>query len=140
MALRLPKHVRVALAALALTGMAMPAAGQVQQGHFVVKDARNIEADAVRFAASQGTEAMPNIVLLGGGKDVWPKIRGAVAEAEAAGYPVRAILVGPTNETPALEIYAKGWKVTHPINPNEVRSAVLVRLIREVHREYYERS
>ena len=105
---------------------------------FVVKDMRNVGPSSVRFIAAQGTEDLPNLLLVGGSKEIWPKVREAVLESEAMGYPVRAILVGPQGESPALEIYAKGWKVTNPINPNEINQNILVQLIQNVHHEYYE--
>lgn len=108
--------------------------------HFVVKDSRNIGPNSVRFAAAQGTQERPNIVLLGGNEAVWPKIRGAVQQSERDGYPVRAILVGPPSAPPALEIYAHGHHVTNPINPYQITQSELVRLIRDIHREHYPRS
>ncbi len=153
MALRLSKHFRVALAALALGGMAMPATGQTRADHFVVKDMRGAEKSAVIFMAARGVEDLPVIVLFGANREVLAKVRAAALKSERAGYGVRAILVGPTTEAPSLGIYAntKGlgpsnshlgvledaWKVTEPINPHSIRQDVLVRLIAEVHREYY---
>lgn len=118
--------------------MPSPAAYAQGSGGFVVKDARNIGVNSVRFAAAQGTERAPNIVLLGGNEAVWPKIRGAVVQAEKEGFPVRAILVGPPSAPPAFEIYAKGQHVTRPINPYAISQADLVKLIRDVHRQHYQ--
>ncbi|QIG79454.1 hypothetical protein [Stakelama tenebrarum] len=106
---------------------------------FVVKDVRGAGANSVRFAAAQGTQERPNLVLLGGNPEVWPTIRQAVIQSERNGYPVRAILVGPMDAAPSLEIYAKGHHVTNPIDPFEITQAELVTLIRDIHREYYER-
>jgi|GEM_PF-3527734 len=107
--------------------------------HLVVKDSRDIEPNSVRFAAAQGTEAYPNIALLGVNQSVWPKIRSAALQSEANGFPVRAIIVGPPSAMPALEVYAKGHHVTRPIDPNTITQAELVALIRDIHREYYSR-
>lgn len=128
--------------ALAIMGATMSSAGRAgerQPAHFVVKDSRNIGPNSVRFAAAQGTQEMPNIVLLGGDANVWPRIRSAVQEAEIGGYPVRAILVGPPSASPALEIYAHGHHVTNPIDPYRITKAELVQLLRDIHREYYPR-
>lgn len=106
-------------------------------GHFVVKNLRDIGANSVRFAAIQGATYSPTVVLLGGNKGIWPKIRNAVRDAESRGFPVRAILIGPTDAPPALEVYALGHHVTHPINPYEITQAELADLLRDVSREYY---
>ena len=104
---------------------------------FGIRDLRNIEPKAVRFIAAQGTERMPNMALFGGGPDVWPKIKGAAEQAAARGFPVRAILVGPVNVTPALEIYAKGQLVTQPIDPRAILQERLVLLLRNTKRDFY---
>jgi hypothetical protein len=65
------------------------------------------------------------------------KIRDAAGEAQLLGCPVRAIVVGPADAPPSLEIYALGIKVTKPINPYEVKQATLRRLICDIHKEFY---
>lgn len=48
--------------------------------------------------------------------------------------------MGPTNVPPALEIYAKGHQVlVNGVNPQTLSGDELIRLIRDVHREYYGR-
>lgn len=104
---------------------------------FGIRDLRDIEPKAVRFIAAQGTERMPNIALFGGGPDVWPKIKGAAEQATAQGFPIRAILVGPVNVTPALEVYAKGQLVTQPIDPRAIAQDRIVLLLRNTKRDFY---
>ncbi len=113
------------------------AAKNVTKSTFVVKDSRNIGANPVRVAAAQGTKNKPNIALFGGNPKIWPKIRNAVIEAEAMGYPVRAILVGPASEKPSLEIYANGQHVTRSIDPNRISKQALVTLIKDIHKRFY---
>lgn len=91
----------------------------------------------MRVAAAQGTTQKPNIALFGGNPKIWPKIREAVIEAEAAGYPIRAILVGPVGEKPSLEIYANGQHVTRSIDPNKISKTALVALIKDIHKRFY---
>lgn len=109
----------------------------VPAAHFVVKNLRNVGPNSVRFAAIQGTKYSPTVVLLGGNRDIWPKIRDGVRDAEAQGFPVRAILIGPADAPPALEIYANGHHVTKPIDPYRITQAELTTLLRDVSREYY---
>ena len=138
MARNISRALFCALLAASTPAIAQQQVNEVRVANFVVKDMRNVGPSSVRFIAAQGTEDLPNLLLVGGSKEIWPKVREAVLESEAMGYPVRAILVGPQGESPALEIYAKGWKVTNPINPNEINQNILVQLIQNVHHEYYE--
>ena len=105
---------------------------------YVVKDMRNIGPNSVRFAAAQISGDSQAVVLLGGSKTIWPKISDGVQQAEAKGCPVVAILVGPADEAPALEIYAKAHHVTNPINPVTLTQSDLTKLICDVNREYYQ--
>lgn len=126
----------VALISIALSSVGV-AAKAPPTSHFVVKDSRDIEENSVRFAAAQIGADHQAVVLLGGDKAVWPKIKGGVEDAEAKGCRVVAILVGPVNARPALEIYAKGVYVTNPINPYTITQAALTNLICDVDRKYY---
>lgn len=112
-------------------------AGSPAEARIPVSDARNIGANSVRFSAAQFTDEAPTVVLFGGDKGNWPKIRSALRLAVFEGYSIRAIFVGPADEPPALEVYAKGHHVTNPIDPNEISEAELAELIRDVVREYY---
>ncbi len=145
--------VRSLLAALALAGMAMPVVGQAQDGHFVVKDMRGSDEATVTIMATKGVDDLPVIALYGANRDVFAKVQRAALEAERLGYGIKAILLGPTNLKPSLEIYASmkvlgkpdrelgafanAWNVAQPIDPRTIKQAVLVQLIKEVHREYY---
>ncbi|QIG79944.1 hypothetical protein [Stakelama tenebrarum] len=102
-----------------------------------VSEARDIEPNSVRFSAAQFTEDAPTVVLLGGNRTNWPKIRDALRQAVFEGYAVRAIFIGPVDAPPSLEIYAKGHHVTRPIDPNEISGPELTELVRDVVREYY---
>ncbi|MCF8467275.1 MAG: hypothetical protein K9G33_07715 [Sneathiella sp.] len=104
-----------------------------------LSDARDIEPNSVRFSAAQFTKEAPTVVLFGGNKTNWPKIRAALRQAVFEGYTVKAIFLGPANAPPSLEIYAKGHHVTNRINPNEITEGELTKLVRDVVREYYER-
>jgi hypothetical protein len=104
---------------------------------FVVKDMRNKEPGAARFTAWNDTMNSQAIVLLGGNKAVWPKIRDAARQAQDMGCPVRAIVVGPADAPPSLEIYALNIHVTKPINPYDIDQGTLKRLICGIHKEYY---
>lgn len=127
------------LLAAAIVSAPLTAQAQAPAARYVVKNLRDIEPNSVRFAAIQGSRPSPTVVLFGGSKSIWPKIKGAVEQSEANGYPVRAILIGPDNAPPALEIYATGHHVTNPINPYVISQAELVKLLRDVSREYYRR-
>lgn len=105
-----------------------------------LSDAREIEPNSVRFSAAQFTKEAPTIVLFGGNKTNWPKIRAALRQAVFEGYAVKAIFLGPVDAPPSLEIYAKGHHVTNPIDPNEITQAELTKLVRDVVQEYYRRG
>ena len=127
--------------------------GSNSAAHFVIKDMRGNDRASVLRMAAQGTEDLPVIVLFGADRTVLAKVRGAVARAERAGYGARAILVGPTDTTPSLEIYAStrtlgrsdkslgmfanSWKVTNPIDPFAMEADELVSLLHDINREYY---
>lgn len=104
---------------------------------FVVKDMRTIEPNSVRFAAAQGTGEMPNVALFGGTPEVWQKVKGAVTQSEAQGYPVRAVFIGPPSAAPGLEIFAKGLLVSKPISPAAISQERLIALLRDIHHEFY---
>jgi len=91
--------VALAPGAWSAIGVAAPATT-----HFVVKDARDIEPNAVRFAAAQISGDHQAIALLGGTKTTWPTIKGGIEDAEARGCRVTGIIVGPSNAVPALEV------------------------------------
>ena len=131
--------VAMALSILGMTMSSVGHAGEPQATRSVVKNMRDIEPNSVRFAAIQGASERPIVVLLGGSKDIWPKIRDATRDAEAQGYPVRAIIIGPADADPSLEIYARNHHVTNPINPYTITRAELTELLRDVSREYYPR-
>ncbi|MEI9849878.1 MAG: hypothetical protein WDN24_02255 [Sphingomonas sp.] len=131
--------------ALALSAAAMLASGaSAQTGpasasdvRIPLSDARNIGPNSVRFAAIQASRTAPAVVILGVTKANWPKLNAAMQKAVFDGYPIEAIFIGPQDATPALEIYVKGHHVTNPINPNEISSPELTKLIKDVTREYY---
>jgi len=130
---------RALLSALALFAF-LPvrlAAETPAPNHYVVKDARDIEPNAVRFAAAQISGDHQAIALLGGTKATWPTIKGGIEDAEARGCRVTGIIVGPSSAAPALEVYAKGIYVTNDINPNTISRADLAKLICDVQREYF---
>lgn len=102
-----------------------------------LSDARKIEPDSVRFSATQFTRTAPTVVIFGVSKANWPLLRAAIQQAVFEGYPVDSIFIGPQNAAPSLEIYAKGVKVTNPINPNAISAPELTRLIGAIVREYY---
>lgn len=138
----------VAAASLVLAPIAAADAQQVstrtvpvsQQVSVPLRDARDAGPNSVRFAAAQFTQTAPSIALLGVQRESWPRIRDAIQEAKANGYPVSLIVMGPTDASPALEIYAKGTLVTRPIDPNEITGPRLTTLIRDVHREMYPKA
>ncbi|MCP1469870.1 hypothetical protein J3E64_001552 [Sphingobium sp. OAS761] len=119
---------------------AQPVAVSTTNVNFPMRDARNAGENSVRFATAQVTKAAPAIALLGVQRESWPRIRGAIQQAIADGYPVGIVVMGPTDAEPALEIYAKGVLVTNPINPNTYPPEKLTQLIRDVNAEMYPRQ
>jgi hypothetical protein len=133
-------HLRKFGALLGLALIATAATAQTPQ-KFVVKDVRDIEPNSVRFAAGQISDKSQAVVIFGGTKESWPTIKSAVQKAEQQGCPVVAILVGPVNLPPALEIYALAHDVTvDGINPNTISQAALTKLICDIYKEYYSPS
>jgi hypothetical protein len=102
-----------------------------------LSDARKIGANSVRFSAAQFTDDAPTVVLFGASTPVWHKVRSALRQAVFEGNPIAGIFMGPVNEAPSLEIYAKGHHVTRPIDPRAITESDLTALVRDVTREYY---
>lgn len=104
---------------------------------FKLSDARNIGANSVRFSAAQFTRESLTVVLFGATDASWEKLKAAVQEAVYEGYPVRMVFIGPVDEPRSIEIYAKGDYVTNPIDPETITKPELVKLLKDVTREYY---
>ncbi len=102
-----------------------------------LSDARNIGANSVRFSAAQFTREAPTVVLFGADTESWHRIRSGLRQAVAEGYPVAGIFIGPIDESPTMEVYAKGHHVTNPIDPRTISEAEVTKLIRDVVMEYY---
>ena len=110
------------------------------QVDFKLSDARNIEPNSVRFSAAQFTRESLTVVLFGASDASWEKLKTAVQRSIFAGYPVRMVFIGPSNEPRAIEVYAKGHHVTNPIDPETISVTELTALLRDVSREYYPRK
>lgn len=102
-----------------------------------LSDAREIGPNSVRFSAAQLSRKGPVIVLFGATTPNWHKARAALQQAVAQGYRINGIIMGPTDEPPSMEIYAKGHHVTKAIDLNQISGPEITRLVRDVCREYY---
>lgn len=137
-------HARLLLPVVALAVAAPPSGAFTQTSpasaaniNIPLSDARNIGPNSVRFSAAQTSRNAPTVVLFGATTPNWHKARAGLQQAAAQGYRVSGVIMGPTNQPPSLEIYAKGQHVTKPINLNEISQAEIARLLRDVWREYY---
>ncbi|MEJ7925997.1 hypothetical protein WG908_04405 [Sphingobium sp. AN641] len=122
-----------------LAQQSKPAAASTDSIRIPLSDARNVGANSVRFSARQFSSEAPSVALFGATTATWHKARAALRQAAAEGHPVKGVFMGPTTETPSLEIYAKGSHVTNPIDPNVISQAEITTLLRDIYREYYPR-
>ena len=73
-----------------------------------MSDARHIELDGVKFSATHASDDALVLVVYGKNQDLFNRTHEAAKLVIAEGYPLRGIIVGPTDQPEQVDVYTDG--------------------------------